>query len=85
MLKCITDDKTKIKGNYNTHIAQNLMVVFEKCDIKTQKACKSEEEISEWMQNKYILTLTNIKSFIQYEFFEDSIAETSQIQWFPLT
>ena len=37
------------------------------------------------MQAKYILTLTNTRSFIQYEFFEDSIAETSQIQWYPLT
>ena len=37
------------------------------------------------MQAKYILTLTNTKSFIQYKFFEESIAESSQIQWYPLT
>ena len=43
-MKCITDDLTEIQGNYNTYSAQNLMVVFEKCDPEKQK-CKSESEI----------------------------------------
>ena len=31
-MKCITDDLTKIYGNYDTYVASNFMVVFELCD-----------------------------------------------------
>lgn len=54
-------------GNWNTDYGQNLMVVFEKCDIaKRPKGakCKSEKEIEEWMRYKYILLLENEAQFI---------------------
>ena len=37
------------------------------------------------MKFKYIVTLTNSRSFIQYEFFENSIDETSHIEWYPIS
>ena len=37
------------------------------------------------MKFKYIVTLTNTRSFIQYEFFEKSIDETSHIEWYPVS
>ena len=67
-MKCIREDY-QILGNFNTNMASNLMVVFEKCD-PTQRSCKSEEEIEKWMRFKYILILLNEKLFIQHEFGE---------------
>ena len=50
-----------LKGNYDTDAAINLMIVFEKCDpIQREKKglkCKSEEQITEWMEFKYIIVL----------------------------
>ena len=37
------------------------------------------------MEYKYIITLTNSRSFIQYQFYENSIDETSHIEWYPIS
>ena len=60
------------------------MIVFEKCDPKKQK-CKSEHQITEWLKNKYILTLTNTKSFIQHEFNDKRIAKRASLKWWALS
>ena len=55
-------------GNFNTYKADNLMVVFEKCNpddhLEDPEFCKSDEEIIEWFDGKYILSLENEKRFI---------------------
>ena len=61
-MKCSTDDLTQIYGNYDTYTTQNLMVVFEKCTNSTDSneiVCRSEDEIKNWIESKYILTLSN--------------------------
>ena len=43
------------------------MVVFEKCDAKKLAPglkCKSEAEIAQWMEFKYIVVLENEAKFI---------------------
>ena len=37
------------------------------------------------MKFKYIVTHTNTRSFIQYEFFDKSIDETSLLEWYPIS
>ena len=83
-MKCITDDSTQIYGNYDTYTAQNLMVVFELCD-PNKTLCKREEEIKAWIESKYILTLTNQKSFISHEFEDKRIVEESKLKWFAMS
>ena len=43
----------EIKGNYDTSVASNLMIVFEKCDpvlrAKSGLKCKTEEQMEEWL------------------------------------
>ena len=46
-MKCIDDESMGIFGNYDTGVAYNLMIVFEKCDPQKNDFCKSEEEIHE--------------------------------------
>lgn len=48
-------------------MANNLMVVFEKCDKKVRE-CKSDQEIQDWLVFKYMLVLENSKRFIPHEF-----------------
>ena len=52
-----------IKGTYVTAIGSTLMVVFEKCDNRTSSKCRSDEEIEDWLEFKYIVVLENNKAF----------------------
>ena len=41
------------------------MIVFEKCDVlKSDIGCKPDDEITEWMREKYIVLYENQKRFI---------------------
>jgi hypothetical protein len=63
-MRCLEDPKEfGIHGNYLTASASNLLVAFEKCD-RLKRKCKSEKEIAEWMEFKYIITLENDSKFI---------------------
>ena len=65
-LKCIDKDtELMMFGNYRSQAANNIMVVFEKCDATVPGAtCKSETDIKKWLEFKYIITVDNIKRFI---------------------
>ena len=65
--------KYDIYGNYNTGIASSLMIVFEKCAPSKMQRCKSEQEITKWLEFKYIYTLVNDKKFIKHLFGEERI------------
>ena len=51
-------------GNYKSHAANNIMVVFEKCNQASGATCKDEADIKKWLEFKYIITVDNIKRFI---------------------
>ena len=61
------------------------MVVFEKCDPEKRTTCKSEEEITAWLEFKYIILLENSKQFVSHLFETDRIAESGWIRWFPVS
>ena len=44
------------------------MVILEKCDEEKRDDCKSEEEITEWLSQKYIIVLENSRRFIPHQF-----------------
>ena len=60
-MKCI-DEPFELYGSFNTNIASNLMVTFEKCDSERRK-CKDKEAIDEWMKFKYILVVENEENY----------------------
>ena len=71
-------------GRYDTEAAQNIMVVFEKCD-KTKTTCKSDTAIHDWIDEKYIIHVENVKRFIQHDFEEDRLELASVLHWHPLS
>ena len=84
-MKCLhNEEKTEITGSYNADIASNLMIVFEKCN-STVSTCKSDEEINEWLEFKYIITLENEKRFIQDGFGNNAITQESKTHWYALS
>ena len=70
-------------GHYDAGQAQNLLIVFERCDPALTK-CKSEEQVEAWFKFRYILTIQNRKSFIQYQFDDERINERSEIKYLPM-
>lgn len=67
-LKCIDETNTPIFGSYDRDQGSNLMVVFERCINSLLVKCKTDAEIDEWMQDKYLVTLENQKKFDQDSF-----------------
>ena len=59
------------------------MIVFEKCDPAI-RFCKSETEITKWLEFKYIITYQNSRNFIQHDFSHNRINELAAIQYFAL-
>ena len=60
------------------------MVVFEKCD-RTERTCKTDTAIHDWMEAKYIIHVENVKRFIQHDFEEDRIEHASVLHWHPIS
>ena len=60
------------------------MVVFEKCN-RTVTTCKDDTAIHDWMDEKYIIHVENVKRFIQHDFEEDRIELASVLHWHPLS
>ena len=78
------DEDIQITGSYETEHGGNLMIVFERCDPE-KTTCKSETEIDEWLQYRWIVVLENRKEFSQREFDHKSVQESSYFYWFSLT
>lgn len=88
-MRCIKNlDELEIWGDYDTDKASNLMIVFEKCDISKRPAgakCKTEREIEEWMEFKYIVTLENESKFISHKFDDSRLQQESVFRVVPVS
>ena len=64
MLCAVDESDLNIQGVFDSSKAQNLMLVFERCDATWSPVeCQSEAAIEEWMVYKYIVVLANRKTF----------------------
>ena len=73
-------------GNYHTEIANNLMVVFDKCNNSTSTVmCQSPEKIDEYLEFKYFIGLWNMNKFAQDEFGDNRIIRTAMSYWLPVS
>ena len=62
------------------------MIVFEKCNSTVLgRACKTEDEINDWLRFKYIVALENERFFVQDKFDEERIAGVSHLSWYSIT
>ena len=56
------DEDIHITGSYETQKGSTLMVVFERCD-PDKDTCKSETEIDEWLNHRWIIVFENVREF----------------------
>ena len=65
-MKCLKNPSDLVLwGNYDLPSAANLVLTFEKCDPhKSEVECKSDEEITEWLEFKYLVGIWNSKNFV---------------------
>ena len=80
--RCL-DDEVEIFGDFNSAKGQEFVIAFEKCDNTTRTTCKSDQEIKEYLGDKYIATLHNGKR-LDYEEFSDMskyVVEESRLIW----
>ena len=85
-MRCLDQESIQLFGNYDTGIANNLMIVFEKCDPASKDYCKSEQEIYNWLSFKYFLLIENQKRFIPHQFSQnDRILAMSSLKWIPIS
>ena len=58
-----TDEEISVIGDYNSDIARQYVIQFERCDNATRSTCKTEDEITDYLKEKYILILQNSLRF----------------------
>ena len=73
----------KLYGDYNDPQASSLQVNFVKCNSLERDDCKSDSEIRDWFNSKFILILENQKKFISNEFGDKTLKAESSMQWIP--
>ena len=82
---CVKDEsEIYTSGNFQSIKAQQLQVVFERCDPEKHKDpefCQSEEKIDDFLIFKYIVTLTNEKYFIEFKFGDERIDKIATLHW----
>ena len=85
-MKCLEEGQFDITGNYNTDKANNIMIVFEKCNSEILgRSCKTDIEIDEWLKFKYIVVLENERFFVQDKFDAERMSGISHLSWYSLT
>lgn len=58
-----------------------MFLAFRKCDPSKRKTCKSDDEINEWLKDKYILFGYNKNVFITDGFKERSFLRYTMLDW----
>lgn len=83
ILQCMTEP-VNLVGNWNTETAKVLEFYFEKCDSEKRETCKSEEEVQEWMKDKYLILAYNRQLFMTDKFGEKRFKKNSYLDWLPV-
>jgi hypothetical protein len=83
ILQCMTEP-VNLVGNWNTESAKVLEFYFEKCDSEKRETCKSEEEVQEWMKDKYLILAYNRQLFMTDKFGEKRFKKNSYLDWLPV-
>ena len=86
-LKCLVSDNIELQGDFNSPRTRTFVLLFERCNNSTfGGVCKSDVEISKWLQRKFILINTNRMRFSTREFEpETKLIKESSLIWVPIS
>ena len=77
------DKPYTLSGDYNSQSVSHLNIQFERCNSE-ENECMEDEEITEWLRRKFILTLSNEYNFYQGEYDDQKIKNYAKIKWYPI-
>ena len=60
------------------------MIFLEKCDKKVRKTCKSDDEVKEWLKDKYVMLGYNQQQFNSEKFKEKTFTKKILLDWMPI-
>ena len=79
------DEALPIRGHYNTLKAETPTIILRKCDSTKRSTCKSDQEINEWLNGKFIFTIENNWKFNATSYDpEYRLEKQSKFRWFSL-
>ena len=86
-LKCLDTENLELQGDYNSPRARSFVINFERCDNSTFAGrCKTDDQITRWLQRKFILINTNRMRFSTREFESKlKVLEESSVIWAPIS
>ena len=79
---CPDLDSLKLFGDFDSEKGSQIRFEIEKCHDRPD--CKSPEEITEYMQGKYLIVLNNEIVFNRDEFNEWSVQEQAKLTWLTI-
>ena len=83
---CPNDD-LKIQGDFNSEKGRLLQIVFEKCNNETispQGSCHSNENITEFLRQRYIIIYMNQIRFATAEYDSNVIVPEGKLVWYQI-
>ena len=85
-LNCIKNDDAEIMGNYNDAAAKQLVIKFDICRDEagtppSEKKCKEESDIMQWLNRKFLVTLENDAVFRKNKVESEKLSKQSSISW----
>ena len=85
-LKCLDTEKVEVQGDYNSPRTRSFVLLFARCDNSTfDGVCKPDEEITFWLQRKFIIIYLNQVRFSTREYKEENkVIREANIIWHPL-
>ena len=72
-------------GNYNNDAARNFIITLSKCDPTKRSTCKSDEELKQFLKEKFIIVYENTWIYEPNEFQKrHRLKEVAKFQWHPI-
>ena len=82
-LYCV-DEILELHGDYNSGFVTHFGIHLEKCNPSVRSDCKSDEEITQWLKRKFIITIRNNERFSPQDYSEDKVVQESVFTWHPV-
>ena len=70
-----------LKGDFNSATANLLVMRLEKCRETESLKCKTDDEITQFLRNKWLLIIYNERFFDSNNYGSESIVNKSNVLW----
>ena len=78
------DENHHIQGHYDAGKVQIIRIFVEKCSKKFGIKCRSDKEINEWLNGKFLIIVTNEVIFEARNLQSEPLDRYSYLRYFPV-